>query len=66
LDGLVELLNAHPEVILQLGGHTDNIGKARYNLGLSKRRVMAVVEYLVSSGIEGERLKPIEMSVITQ
>jgi len=58
LAGLVELLNAHPQVALQLGGHTDNIGKARYNLGLSKRRVMSVVEYLVANGIDGERLKP--------
>lgn len=58
LAGLVELLNTHPEVVLQLGGHTDNVGAARENLDLSKLRVMSVVEYLVSNGIAGERLKP--------
>jgi len=58
LAGLVELLNSHPEVVLQLGGHTDNVGPARENLALSKRRVMSVVKYLVSNGIAGDRLKP--------
>lgn len=58
LTGLVELLNEHPEVVIQLGGHTDNVGSARENLELSKRRVMTVVRYLVTNGIEGERLKP--------
>ena len=58
LAGLVELLNQHPQVVIQLGGHTDNRGSARENLALSKRRVMSVVKYLVANGVEGERLKP--------
>ncbi len=58
LKGLIDLLNEHPEVVLQLGGHTDNVGAARENLELSKRRVMSVVKYLVSNGVDGERLKP--------
>jgi len=58
LADLIELLNDHPEVVLQLGGHTDNVGAARENLDLSKRRVMSVVRYLVTNGIDGERLKP--------
>ena len=58
LAGLIELLTAHPEIIVRLDGHTDNVGEARENLDLSKRRVMSVVKYLVTNGIEGERLKP--------
>lgn len=58
LAGLIELLNAHPDVVLQLSGHTDNVGVASENLDLSKRRVMSVVKYLVTNGIDGERLKP--------
>jgi len=58
LAGLIELLNTHPEVVLQLGGHTDNVGAAKANLDLSKRRVMSVVKYLVANGIDGDRLKP--------
>jgi len=55
---LVEQLNRHPQVVLQLDGHTDNRGAARENLALSKRRVMSVVRYLVSNGVDGQRLKP--------
>ncbi|MBX2839010.1 MAG: OmpA family protein [Gammaproteobacteria bacterium] len=55
---LVENLKAHPEVIVALGGHTDNRGSAAANLELSKRRVMAVVKYLVVNGIDGRRLQP--------
>jgi len=55
---LVALLNTHPEVVLQLEGHTDNRGAAKENLALSKRRVMSVIRYLVSNGVDGNRLKP--------
>ena len=55
---LVQNLRLHPNVVLALGGHTDNRGAASDNLELSKRRVMAVVKYLVVNGIEGRRLKP--------
>lgn len=58
LDKLVADLNANPTVNIALGGHTDNRGSAAANLELSKLRVMAVVRYLVSEGIEGARLKP--------
>lgn len=56
---LVELLKAHPEVVLQLEGHTDNRGPARENLALSKRRVMSVVKFMVAHGVDGDRLKPV-------
>lgn len=56
---LVAMLNEHPEVVLQLEGHTDNRGPAKANLALSKRRVMSVVRYLVSNGVDGNRLKPL-------
>lgn len=59
LDPLVTALQAHPSVRLEVQGHTDNRGSARENLELSKRRVMAVVRYLVSSGVEPNRLEPI-------
>ena len=58
LTDLVELLNIHNDVTVQLGGHTDNRGSASDNLALSKQRVMAVVKFLVANGIPAERLKP--------
>lgn len=59
LTGLVDELNTHSSVLLGLAGHTDNRGSAAANLELSKKRVMAVVKFLVSNGIEAERLRPI-------
>ncbi len=35
-------------------GHTDDVGDAAYNLGLSERRARAVRDYLVSAGIAPE------------
>lgn len=58
LDKLVTDLKANPDVNISLGGHTDNRGSAAANLELSKLRVMSVVRYIVSEGIEGARLKP--------
>ena len=58
LDKLIAELVRNPGVSISLGGHTDNRGSATANLELSKNRVMSVVRYLVSNGIEGSRLKP--------
>jgi len=43
------------EVIIAVG-HTDNIGTAAYNQALSERRANAVKDYLVSKGIEKNRV----------
>ncbi|MDR3056469.1 MAG: OmpA family protein [Zoogloeaceae bacterium] len=43
------------EVILATG-HTDRIGKDRYNQQLSEKRAAAVKQYLVSKGVEANRI----------
>ena len=58
LDNLIAELARNPGVSISLGGHTDNRGSATANLQLSKKRVMSVVRYLVSNGVEPTRLKP--------
>jgi outer membrane protein OmpA-like peptidoglycan-associated protein len=57
LDNLVELLKENNTMIVQINGHTDNVGKASDNLTLSNNRAKSVVSYLVSKGIEPARLK---------
>lgn len=55
---LVELLLAHPDVVVTVNGHTDNRGSAADNLELSKQRVMSVIKYLVANGVSAQRLRP--------
>lgn len=63
LDRVSETLRAYPNVNVELGGHTDSIGSASYNLGLSERRSIAVKEYLISKRVPGERMTPVGYGV---
>ncbi len=56
LDKLVLLLNDNPNLRIQIGGHTDNVGQPKDNLALSDNRARSVVNYLVSKGIDPKRL----------
>lgn len=56
LERLVLLLSDLPELRIEISGHTDNIGNKSYNELLSQRRADAVVRYLVSKGIDKNRL----------
>ncbi len=50
------MMNENPEVKIFLKGHTDNVGNEQLNVYLSKERVIAVREYLVSRGIAAGRI----------
>ena len=56
LDKLVELLNDNPNLKIQIDGHTDNVGQQKDNLELSNNRAKSVVGYLLSKGINQQRL----------
>ncbi len=56
LDKLVLLLTENPSLKIEIGGHTDNVGKPADNLTLSNNRANAVVNYLTSKGITPQRL----------
>jgi outer membrane protein OmpA-like peptidoglycan-associated protein len=57
LDKLVEMLQQNPQMVIELGAHTDNVGSEKYNLKLSEARAQSVVTYLISKGIDASRLK---------
>jgi peptidoglycan-associated lipoprotein len=56
LDRLVETLNDNPNIVIELGSHTDARASDEYNLDLSRRRAQSVVNYLIDKGINRERL----------
>lgn len=56
LDEVVIALRDNPEMNLELTGHTDNVGSAKFNLKLSIQRAETIREYLISQGIEEERV----------
>src|SRR6185312_3152820 len=56
LDRLVKLLNAQPNMQIEISGHTDNVGGDDYNQKLSQSRVRSVFDYLVSKSVDKSRL----------
>jgi outer membrane protein OmpA-like peptidoglycan-associated protein len=55
LDGVNMVLKKYEKTIVEVDGHTDNVGTAEYNQGLSDRRARTVTDYLVSKGTKPER-----------
>jgi outer membrane protein OmpA-like peptidoglycan-associated protein len=56
LDKLFDFLRSNPRVVMEIGGHTDNVGPAYVNKFLSQKRAQAVVNYLLQKGIPRARL----------
>ncbi|KIX20750.1 cell envelope biogenesis protein OmpA [Flavobacterium sp. 316] len=56
LDKLVVVMNEHPNMVIFAKSHTDNRGNDKYNLNLSERRAKATVQYIISKGIDKDRI----------
>ena len=56
LDKLVVVMNEHPDMVIFAKSHTDSRGKDKYNLDLSERRAKSTVQYIISKGIDKERI----------
>ncbi len=56
LGQVLKVLKDDPKLDVEIGGHTDNVGKPEYNLALSERRAASVREWLVGHGIAASRL----------
>ncbi len=59
LDVVVAGLIANPEIHIEISGHTDNIGTVAANKKLSLARAESVKSYLVSKGINPDRIKTV-------
>jgi outer membrane protein OmpA-like peptidoglycan-associated protein len=56
LDKLIRLMKQNPDMIVDLSSHTDASGSEAYNMLLSKKRALAAAAYMLSRGVEPERL----------
>ena len=56
LNRLVNLLKNNPNLFIEVGGYTDNVGSAEENLKLSQDRADAIRKFLVMTGIEPDRV----------
>jgi len=56
LDDLATRLMTYKDVKLEIGGYTDATGTATANKKLSQKRAAKVMEYLISKGVEKDRL----------
>lgn len=59
LKAQAEWLQANPDTNVIVEGHTDDRGTREYNLALGERRAVAVKNYLISRGVDAERIKTI-------
>lgn len=57
LDEVVQMMKENSKIEIQLEGHTDNTGSPKANLSLSQDRVDAVKKYMVSKGINKNRIQ---------
>lgn len=57
LDKLVDLMqNEYPDLVIEIGSHTDRRGSNAYNEKLAERRARSTYDYLISKGINPERI----------
>ena len=59
IEDVVEMMKTHPEIKLQIEGHTDSDGPDDYNLQLSEQRARAVKAAVVEGGVDADRIKTI-------
>lgn len=56
LEEIITLAKIYPHSFLRVEGHTDDVGPAEMNVGLSKERATTVRDYLVDQGISENRI----------
>ncbi len=58
LNKLFLILQQNQSMVIEIGGHTDNIGNPAFNQQLSESRAKKVADYLIEKGISANRMRP--------
>jgi outer membrane protein OmpA-like peptidoglycan-associated protein len=56
LQGAVKTMQTYSDIIVEISGHTDDVGSASSNQALSQRRADSVRFWLISKGIQPDRI----------
>ncbi|MBN2767150.1 MAG: OmpA family protein [Paludibacteraceae bacterium] len=56
LNQIAKVLIDNPTYLIEVQGHTDNVGKVEMNQTLSENRASAVRDYLINKGVEEKRI----------
>jgi len=56
LQTAADTLKKHPDLLIEVAGHSDDVGDASLNIGLSMRRAQTVRNYLIGYGVDQSRL----------
>jgi len=59
LNEIVETLKTDMDYSVRIEGYTDAVGTEAYNIKLSERRAKAVADYLISKGIDKNKLESV-------
>lgn len=56
VEKVIAAMEKYPSLKIQVNSHTDSRGPAAYNLWLSQKRAQATINYMISKGIDSDRL----------
>ncbi len=59
LNKMASILNENPNMVIEVAGHTDNVGDDQKNLVLSENRAKTVMNYLISKGVNAKQMKAV-------
>ena len=57
LDKLVQVMNKYQSIVIHAESHTDSRGSSTYNQSLSERRALTTAQYVISKGIDKDRIR---------
>lgn len=56
LNRVIDLMKKYPDMVVEIGSHTDNRGDNKYNLNLSSNRAASTKAYFIDQGIAAKRI----------